>query len=266
MMMMEQEIVEFYCGFLINKLERLRNRQLIKRFDKTLRKQGKTKYAHSKEINTFIVAHAHLDATHYEDSENRKRLEAKLTDAYNKKYLSKIKMNRRRALKKDIELNESKKALLRAIRHLPEAQAVEMEEQIETRFKELLADLNRRFDEMNYKTCFTLWDLPGVEEDRLVLYNRIIKRPSSIEGEHEAIGELVDELALIIFSNQFLPNLKTLLQGPFELAESGVQILSAHRSILTDPAFNDLHKADLTNALRVLQGKILGLRDIIKVS
>ncbi len=266
MMMTQPEVAEFYCGFLINKLERLRNRQLIKIFNKTLRKQGKTKYAKTKELNTFILAHAHLDAAHFEDSENRKRLEAKLIDVYHKKYLSKIKSNRKRALKKDIELNESKKALLRANRHLPQVQAEELKVQIEARFKELLNDLNRRYDEMNDKTLFTLWDLPGVEEDRLVLYNRIINRPSAIEGERESIGELVDELSLIIFGNQFLPNLKTLLEGPLSLAESGIQILTSHRPILTDPASNNQHKADLSNTLRVLQGKVLGLRDIIKIS
>ncbi|MFX1512432.1 MAG: ABC transporter ATP-binding protein [Promethearchaeota archaeon] len=260
------EIAEFYSGFLINKLERLRNKQLVKRFDKTLRKHGKSDYTRSKELNTFIVAHAHLNAAEYEDTDTRKRLEAKLFEVYHKKYLNQIKANRRRAIKKDIELNESKKALLRAIRHLPQPEAEELKEQIEARFEELLTDINRRFDEMYDKTLFTLWDLPGVEEDRLVLYNRIINRPSSIEGEHEAIGELVDELALIIFGNQFLPNLKTLLKGPLSLAESGVQILTIHRPLLTEPASTDQHKDDLTNALRVLQGKVLGLRDIIKVS
>lgn len=263
--MTQHDHAEFYCGFLINKLERLRNKQLIKNLDKTLRKQGKTKYAQSKELNMFIVAHAHLNAAHFEDSDNRKRLEAKLMDVYFKKYLSKIKVNRKRALEKDIELNESKKTLLRANRHLPQAQAVEIEEQINTRFKELLNDLNRRFDGMNDKTVFSFWDLPGIEEDRLILSDRIINRPSSIKGEKEAIGELVDEMALLIFSNHFLPNFKKLIKDPLSLAENGVQILNSHRSFLADPASNDQHKDDFTYALRVLLGKVLGVRDIIKV-
>ncbi|MHA1978457.1 MAG: ABC transporter ATP-binding protein, partial [Candidatus Hodarchaeales archaeon] len=263
--MTKPDHAEYYCGFLINKLERLRNKQLIKDLDKTLRKYGKTKHSHSKELNTFIVAHSHVNTAHFEDSENRKLLETKLMDVYCKKYLPKIKNNRKKALEKDIELNESKKTLIKATRHLPQAQSAEIKEQINTRFNELLNDLNRRFDEMNDKTVFSLWDLPGVEEDRLILYNQIINRPSSMEGEHEAIGELVDEMALVIFSNQFLPNMKTLLEGPLSLAESGVQILNSHRSFLTEPASSDQHKDDFTYALRVLLGKILGVRDIIKV-
>ncbi|MFX1514258.1 MAG: hypothetical protein ACFFCQ_16915, partial [Promethearchaeota archaeon] len=257
--------IEFYSGFLINKLERQRNKILLQSFDKTLRKQGKTKQTRSRELNTFMVAHGHLRLDLFEDSESRKQLESKLKAVYHKKYLSRIKRNRRNALKKDLELKASKTALLRAHRHLPETEALEVKKLVEIRFEEFLKDLNDRFDEMNEKTIFTLWDLPGVEEDRLVLYNQIIPRPPSVGEEYEDIGELVDEMALVIFGYRFLRNLKAVLESPLALAESAVQILNYYRSIVSDPSPTYQHKEDFTNVLRVLLGKVLGLRDILKV-
>ncbi|MFX0208454.1 MAG: ABC transporter ATP-binding protein [Candidatus Hodarchaeota archaeon] len=264
-MTVQSNHIEFYSGFLIDKLERQRNKILLQSFDKTLRKKGKTKYSRSRELNTFMVAHAHLNPVLFKEADNRKRLENNLRAIYKKKYLSYIKINRKKALKKDLELKTSRKALLRAHRHLPETEAHEIRSLVKTQFEELINELIYRFDEMNEKTMFTLWDLPGVEQDRLVLYNQIITRPPSVGTGHEDIGELVDEMALIIFGYRFLHHLEVILKSPLALAESGVQILNYYRSIISDPSPTYEHKEDLTNVLRVLLGKVLGLRDILKV-
>ncbi len=222
-------------------------------------------FVNSRELNTFAIAHAHFDPATFEKSTDRKKYEDKIMKVYNKQYLSKIKKSRKRAMEKDLELKASKRALLRAHRHLPEDEAFKIKELIEARFDKLITDLVKRFNEMNEKTVFTLWDLPGVEEDRLVLYNQIITRPTSVEEQEDAIGELVDEMALLVFGYRFLLNLEDILQAPLALAESGVQILNFYRPLVSESSPTYQHKEDFTNTLRVLLGKVLGLRDILKV-
>ncbi len=257
--------IELYSGFLVNKLDRDLNQGLIKKMTNLLQKKANSKHAVTNEINTFVMAHAHLDFNLFHSIEAKRNLERQLKAEYIEQYLKKVNKRREKRLKKDLELIASKKALIRASNHLHKKEKVEFRELIKREFTKLLETLNYRFSKMLELSTFTLWEESDSDQECIVFDEKIMERTTCVDCADQYIGEMSDALTILVFGSHYLTYIEDLLVTPLQMVNNAKAMIDTYRPNLCGTSPSETHRADYANAVRVLQGKILGLRDILRV-
>jgi len=288
---MESEKAEMYGFFLINKTKKYETADLKNRLITTVQKMARSPIERLKallaglipgwnaskippevvvrELNTFLLLKATLDVKTVEGGVDRQRFEDRLKACY-KKYWSKRQKIRLSEIRKDPEISDSLKILKEAAKvlyHDDPSGLQHIKSEIDTNLDKLKHQVDKTLTDMMRDTFVVLWDLPGTELDRIVIADQVFTRPIETGAAKEAMGEIADELILIVFAHNFLKIIGPALDRALKIILAGMKEIQAFHEAYDASqlsAISAKHKKLTEDMLQVMAGKIFGIRELLQ--
>ncbi len=289
--MMALEKAELYGFFLINKTKKYETADLKNRLITTVQKMARSPKERLqaflagfipgwdaskispevvvKELNTFLLLKANLNVDTVKGGVDRQRFEERLKECY-KKYWSKRQKIRLAEIRKDPEISDSLKILKEAANVLyydNTSDLKQIKSEINTNLDKLIHQVDKTLTEMMRDTFVVLWDLPGTELDRIVIADEVFNRPIETGVAKEAMGEIADELILIVFTHNFLKIISPALDRAHKIILAGMKEIQAFHEAYDAsqlPAISVKHKKLTEDMLQVMAGKIFGIRELLR--
>ena len=252
--------IRFTCSFLISKTAYQQNLDLRKSLEKALKKVGKAHYRFAREVNTFMVAHGWISTEAASSVNVQDNLEAELRKIH-EKYVKKVAKSVRASVLQDTEVSESRKALERAHKFHRSHYQSRVRQQIAGIEKVVIQNLK----EVISSTRLFLWEDFSTGACRLVTWNNIFS--DVYEGlQPGEFGGLTDGLTLLVFSQRFIRLLQPLIANLLGIIQSFELTIENIAIDLSGPSLSESHRESIAECIRVLLGKLLGIRETFRSS
>ncbi len=252
--------IHFYCSFLIAKTLYAENHELKKKLEKTLKKIGKSHTLYARELNTFMVAHGRIKPEITSEVDHQELLESELRTIH-EDYVHKIINKIRNDIWYDTEVSESRKALEKAQKFHGTSQKSMVKEQLSGIQRVLYESIR----EVVSQTSLFLWEDSNTGACRLVTHSAMFSDVFKDLSPGE-FGGLTDESTLLVFGKTFIRLLEPLLVNLLEITNSFKLMINNIIKDLSGDVRSNKHREVVAEVIRVLLGKILGIRETLRSS
>ncbi len=255
------EDVQFTASFFIAKTFYQENFEFKIALTKAMSRVGKAHYRYARELNTFMVAHCDI-LPEYATLERQELLESALKKIH-KDYIEKITKRIRNLVWKDTEITESKKAIQKAHKFYKQADPEAFTQYIRLTIDGIQRVVLHNLQEAVSQTQVLLWENPNNNSCRLITKDKLFSEtyPELKPGEFSG---LTDEITLLVLSKTYLRLLEPLSTNLINITDFFNKITGMISIDLSKPGISSAHIDSIAETIRVLLGKLLGIRESLR--
>jgi ABC-type lipoprotein export system ATPase subunit len=222
--------------------------------------------AQTNELNMFLITYTKFNPIMTLELQNRIEIENGLRRIY-ARYLNKIVKSVKNDAKSDTEMKIASKIFKEFAKVFD---CLELRIMTEEDHKQVIKDFGEKYEAIIGSSTAFLWDFPGVSVDRIVtdqvvvddLFNGVNDVEEISSG---SIGEITDELALLILSSKYLEQVLPSIEHAYDYLKDFLANITNAENCFS--AFQSEKKKIITKEFfSAVLGNLLGAREFLQIT